>query len=276
MCALLLEGYIFLIYIPTDGLCPPQQEKNWCCLCSCSMSLCWFVWLAVFTCVSIHMCFCTLLEAHVQAASGWTSPGLLDPALDTTTLHHLPAVRYILYFTGTVLFTITFSKCVILSTPKIVSNHQICKKSICTVSLAWCKSHNMDILSITDRKLDLMFKHEQPFGRKLAVFPGGVHHPPQILCPFSRAANSWETLSNKEEWGSPAQCRSHSLASLRRIAWGHRASSCQAPPACNGTANPLCSPSMQDLKHSILKYSSVPLFLRSWISVPHMWIFRIC
>lgn len=183
------------------------------------------VWLDVLTCVNIHECFCThLLGAHAQAASGWTSPGLLDPALDTTILHHLPAGRHIPIFHWN---SASFSKCVILSTAKIVSSHQICKNSICTASLAWCKSLIMDTLSITNRKLDLMFKHEQPFGRKAAVFPGSVLQPPQILCPFSRAANSWEALSNKEEWGSPAQCRSHFPAPLRRMAWGHRASSCQ-------------------------------------------------
>lgn len=50
---ILMDGYIFLkgyIYIPSDGLCPTQQEKIWCspCSCVCSVSLCWSLcgWLS--------------------------------------------------------------------------------------------------------------------------------------------------------------------------------------------------------------------------------------
>lgn len=99
----ILEGmYIYSHWWP----CPTQQEKNWSSLCSwmCFTSLCWSVGLTLFTCVNISVCLCPhLLGAHAQASSGWTSPGLLDPVLNTTIHHHLPAVRCIPYFIETVL-----------------------------------------------------------------------------------------------------------------------------------------------------------------------------
>lgn len=60
------DVYIY-IYIPTDGLCSTQQ-KNWCSLCSCmcSVSLCWSVWLALFTCVNISVCLCTPLQHKLR------------------------------------------------------------------------------------------------------------------------------------------------------------------------------------------------------------------
>lgn len=116
----------------------------------------------------------------------------------------------------------------------------MCNICICTVSLAWCKSHIMDISSITDRKLDLMFKQEQPFGRQVAVFLGlylSLHRSCALSPELLRAEKHFPVRAGGMR--VTCQCRSPSPAPLSRTAWDHRASSAKALPACNAIAMPL-------------------------------------